>query len=95
MGIDGCQKITSSGLILLGDYSPVSSTDYCMGVNHVLPTGGYAKVSAGITVLDYVKPVSIVKATRTGLNAVRTRVAAISDIEGLPNHKKAVEGRFK
>ena len=92
---DVAEKITSSGLILLGDYSPVSSTDYCMGVNHVLPTGGYAKVNAGITVLDYVKPVSIVKATRTGLNAVRTRVAAISDIEGLPNHKKAVEGRFK
>jgi len=89
------ERITSSGLILLGEYSPVSSTDYCMGVNHVLPTGGYAKVSAGITVLDYVKPVSIVKATRNGLNAVRARVAAISDAEGLPNHKKAVEGRFK
>ena len=88
-------KITSSGLILLGGYTPVSSTDYCMGVNHVLPTGGYAKVSAGITVLDYVKPISIVKATRPGLNAVRARVAAISDAEGLPNHGKAVEGRFK
>jgi histidinol dehydrogenase len=92
---DVADKITSSGLILLGGYSPVSSTDYCMGVNHVLPTGGYAKVSAGITVLDYVKPISIVKATRTGLNAVRARVAAISDAEGLPNHGKAVEGRFK
>ena len=92
---DVADKITSSGLILLGGYSPVSSTDYCMGVNHVLPTGGYAKVSAGITVLDYVKPISIVKATRPGLNAVRARVAAISDAEGLPNHGKAVEGRFK
>ena len=92
---DVADKITSSGLILLGGYSPVSSTDYCMGVNHVLPTGGYAKVSAGITVLDYVKPISIVRGTRPGLNAVRTRVAAISNAEGLPNHGKAVEGRFK
>jgi histidinol dehydrogenase len=92
---DVAEETTSSGLILLGEYTPVSSTDYCMGVNHVLPTGGYAKVSAGITVLDYVKPVSIVKATKTGLSAVRTRVAAISGVEGLPNHGKAVEGRFK
>jgi len=89
------EGITSSGLILLGEYTPVSSTDYSMGVNHVLPTGGYAKVSAGITVLDYVKPVSIVKATRSGLNAIRASVTAISDAEGLPNHRKAVEGRFK
>ena len=87
--------ITSSGLILLGDYTPVSSTDYCMGVNHVLPTGGYAKVSAGITVLDYVRLVSIVEATKTGLNSVRGRVAAIAEVEGLPNHWEAVEGRFR
>ncbi len=88
-------RITTSGLILLGDYTPVSSTDYCMGVNHVLPTEGYSKVSAGITVLDFVKPVSIVKSSKTGLNIVRSRVAAIASAEGLPNHREAVEGRFK
>lgn len=87
-------KITASGLVLLGDYTPVSSTDYCMGVNHVLPTEGYAKVSSGITVLDYVKPVSIVKATKTGLNVIRDKVAAIAGVEGLPNHREALEGRF-
>ena len=88
-------KITNSGLILLGDYSPVSSTDYCMGVNHVLPTEGYAKVSSGITVLDYMKPVSIVKATKNGLCSVRSKIAVLSEAEGLPNHMEAVEARFK
>jgi len=88
-------KIINSGLILLGDYTPVSSTDYCMGVNHVLPTEGYAKVSSGITVLDYMKPVSIVKATKTGLGSVRSKVAVLSEAEGLPNHKMALEARFK
>jgi len=88
-------KITNSGLILLGDYSPVSSTDYCMGVNHVLPTEGYAKVSSGITVLDYMKPVSIVKATKNGLGSVRSKIAVLSEAEGLPNHMEAVEARFK
>ena len=87
-------RITNSGLVLLGDYTPVSSTDYCMGVNHVLPTEGYAKVTSGITVLDYVKPVSIVKSTRPGLHVIRGKVAAIAEVEGLPNHREAVEGRF-
>lgn len=89
------EKITNSGLILLGNYTPVSSTDYCMGVNHVLPTEGYAKVSSGITILDYMKPVSVVKASRTGLGSVRGKVAALAEAEGLPNHREAVEARFK
>jgi histidinol dehydrogenase len=89
------EKITGSGLILLGDYSLVSSTDYCMGVNHVLPTGGYARVASGITILDYMKPVSVVKATKTGLGSVRERVGTLADAEGLPNHRLAVEARFK
>lgn len=89
------EKITNSGLILLGNYTPVSSTDYCMGVNHVLPTEGYAKVSSGITILDYMKPVSVVKASRTGLGSVREKVAALAEAEGLPNHREAVEARFK
>ena len=89
------ERITSSGLILLGGYTPVSSTDYCMGVNHVLPTEGYAKIASGITILDYMKPVSVVKATSTGLGVVRSKVAALAGAEGLPNHREAVEARFK
>ena len=86
--------ITSAGLILLGRYTPVSSTDYCMGVNHILPTGGYARVSPGTTVLDYLKPVTIVESTVGGLESVRGHVHALSEAEGLPNHSLAVDGRF-
>jgi histidinol dehydrogenase len=88
------KKISNSGLILLGNYTPVSSTDYCMGVNHVLPTGGYAKVSSGITILDYMKPVSIVKATNSGLNSIRAKAETLAESEGLLNHMKALEVRF-
>jgi len=88
-------RLNNCGLVLLGPYSPVSSTDYCMGVNHVLPTEGYAKVSSGITVLDYTKPVSTVKASKTGLAVIRERVAALAESEGLPNHREAVEERFR
>jgi histidinol dehydrogenase len=87
-------KVTSSGLVLLGPYTPASSTDYCMGVNHVLPTGGYGKIRGGITVLDYLKPVNIVYATKVGLERVSRIVQVISEAEGLPNHGAAVKARF-
>ena len=88
-------KVTSAGLVLLGPYSPVSATDYSMGVNHVLPTGGYGKIASGITVLDYLRFVSVVDSSEEGLAGVKEHVKALSEAEGLPNHSKAVEGRFK
>jgi histidinol dehydrogenase len=88
-------NITSAGLVLLGPYSPVSATDYSMGVNHVLPTGGYGKIASGITVLDYLRFVSVVDSSEEGLAGVREHVEVLSEAEGLPNHTKAVEGRFK
>jgi histidinol dehydrogenase len=87
-------KIRGAGLILVGSNSPVSATDYALGVNHVLPTGGYGRIAGGLTVLDYVKPVSIVEASRRGLEAVRGTVRVLAEAEGLPNHARAVEGRF-
>ncbi len=89
------EKVSSAGLVLVGPYTPASSTDYCMGANHVLPTGGYAKISPGITVLDYLKPLTVVESTRDGLQNVRGHIKALSDAEGLPNHGLAVEGRFR
>jgi len=88
------EKVSSAGLIQVGPYTPVASTDYCMGANHVLPTGGYAKISPGITVMDYLKPVTVVESTMEGLRNVRSHIKALSDAEGLPSHGLAVEGRF-
>jgi len=88
------ERIRGAGLILVGSYSPVSATDYALGVNHVLPTEGYGRVSGGLTVLDYIKPVSIVEASPRGLDAVRGVVRALAEAEELPNHARAVEGRF-
>jgi len=88
------EKVSSAGLIQVGPYTPVASTDYCMGANHVLPTGGYAKINPGITVMDYLKPVTVVESTMEGLRNVRSHIKALSDAEGLPSHGLAVEGRF-
>ncbi len=89
------ERIRGAGLILVGSNSPVSATDYALGVNHVLPTGGYGRIAGGLTVLDYVKPVSIVEASLGGLEAVRGIVGVLAEAEGLPNHARAVEGRFR
>jgi histidinol dehydrogenase len=89
------EKVGGAGLILLGEYTPVSATDYCMGVNHVLPTNGYGRISSGLTVIDFLKLVDVVESSREGLQSVRDNVRTLSDAEGLPNHGLAVEGRFK
>jgi histidinol dehydrogenase len=65
-----------------------------MGTNHVLPTGGYGKISSGITVLDFLKPISVVKSSKDGLMKVAGYVKTLAEAEGLPNHSLAVEGRF-
>ena len=88
-------KISTAGLIQIGPYTPVSSTDYCIGVNHVLPTNGYGKISSGVTVLDFLRFLSIVEATKSGLDTIRKHVRNLAEAEGLPNHILAVEGRFK
>ena len=92
---EAAKGIINAGMVLLGNYTPVSSTDYCMGVNHVLPTQGFAKLASGLTVLDFVKTVNVVKATETSLGSVRNEIKALSKAEGFQNHYKAVEARFR
>jgi histidinol dehydrogenase len=87
-------RITSAGLILIGPYTPVSATDYCMGVNHVLPTGGYGKIHSALSVMDYLKTVDIIRSSREGLRMVKDGIKALAEAEGLPNHGLAVDGRF-
>ena len=60
------EKLTA-GLILLGPYSPVALSDYGSGTNHVLPTGGFAQSFSGLSALDFMRRVSIVESTKSGL----------------------------
>ncbi|MBN1683072.1 histidinol dehydrogenase [Candidatus Bathyarchaeota archaeon] len=88
------EKINNAGLILIGKYSTVSATDYLVGVNHVLPTEGYGKLFSGLTVLDFLKPISIVKITKEGLKEIYSNINALSEAEGLLNHSRAVQERL-
>ena len=88
------QKIRSAGLILIGDYTPSAASDYCIGSNHVLPTLGFAKSRAGLSVLDFLKMISCIELNGRDLRKIQSCVREITTAEGLFNHYKAVEGRF-
>ena len=88
------QKIRSAGLILIGDYTPSAASDYCIGSNHVLPTLGFAKSRAGLSVLDFLKMISCIELNGRDLRKIEFCVKEITTAEGLFNHYKAVEGRF-
>ncbi|RJS85574.1 histidinol dehydrogenase [Candidatus Bathyarchaeota archaeon] len=88
------RKIENAGVILLGKYSPVAASDYCLGVNHVLPTGGFSKTHSGLSALDFTKRINVVKCSRDGLLKVKEIVEVLARSEGLINHSISVEGRF-
>lgn len=88
------KKVRSAGLILVGKNTPSAASDYCLGSNHVLPTLGFAKSRAGLSVLDFLKIISCIELNRKDLKKIESCVKEITTVEGLFNHYKAVEGRF-
>ncbi|MEM2872857.1 MAG: histidinol dehydrogenase [Nitrososphaerales archaeon] len=89
------KQIRSSGMIFLGPYSPVPAGDYCIGTNHILPTGGSAKVYSNLSVMDFVKRVSVVKCSKEGLLKMMKPISTLARKEGLINHAIAIEERVK
>jgi len=89
------EKIVSAGLVLIGPYAPVSASDFCIGTNHVLPTSGFGHVLSGLSVLDFVKRVNLVRCSKEGLRRLRNSIRVLAEAENLPNHFLAVEGRFE
>ena len=89
------KKITSAGLVLIGKYAPSSASDYSFGSNHVLPTLGFAKSRASLSVLDFIKIVNTVEASKSGLTNAEGVIKEIALAEGLVNHYQAVKERMK
>jgi histidinol dehydrogenase len=87
-------KIDSAGLVLIGQYAPSSASDYSLGSNHVLPTLGFGKSRASLSVLDFVKIVNKVKVNKSGLAKVDRSIREITSAEGLLNHYEAVKARM-
>ncbi|AHF79913.1 histidinol dehydrogenase [Thermococcus paralvinellae] len=85
--------IENAGAIYLGEYTPVPAADYFLGVNHVLPTGGAAKFSGVLTVMDFMKRISLAYVSREEFLAERYLGIRLAEIEGLEMHKKSMEVR--
>lgn len=88
-------KITSAGLVLLGENTPSAASDYCLGSNHVLPTMGFGKSRTSLSILDFVRISNIVRSSKKEIEEIEPFVKIITQEEGLLNHYKAVKERTR
>jgi histidinol dehydrogenase len=87
-------QIQNAGSIFLGPWSPEPMGDYCSGTNHVLPTYGYARAYSGLSVLDFVKRVTVQELSPDGLRALGPVAVTLAELEGLDAHASAVSKRL-
>jgi histidinol dehydrogenase len=85
--------IRNAGSVFVGDYSPQAAGDYASGPNHVLPTCGQARFRGGLSVLDFVKLITVQELTRDGLNQIGNTVETLAQIEGLRAHATSISVR--
>ena len=86
--------VRNAGSIFVGGHSPQAAGDYASGPNHVLPTGGAARFRGGLSVLDFVKTVSMQRLSRTGLKTIAPVVKSLAEAEGLHAHAESIRTRF-
>ncbi|MEM3060816.1 MAG: histidinol dehydrogenase [Candidatus Bathyarchaeia archaeon] len=84
------EKITNAGAIFIGDYSPCALGDYSAGVNHVLPTSGYARIYSGLSIKDFMKVMDVLYCTEEGYSSIADSAAILAKQEGLEGHAKAI-----
>lgn len=88
------EDFVNAGAVFVGPYTPVSLGDYLAGSNHVLPTGGQARYSAGLSAATFLRPQQVVEYDRAALSRVRDAIVTLADAEALPAHGEAVTARF-
>lgn len=87
------KRLKHAGEILIGEYTPSSLGNYGIGVNHVLPTGGWAHTYSCTSVWDFLKRTSVSKCTKQGFNALKSDVIALTDYENFPAHGDVLRKR--
>jgi histidinol dehydrogenase len=89
------RRVRNAGAVFVGPWAPVSLGDYCAGSNHVLPTGGCARHSSGLSVQSFLRGVHLVEYTEAALREVAGHVVVLAEAEDLPAHGQAVTARFE
>ena len=87
-------RIGAGGSIFLGPCSPVAAGDYAAGPNHVLPTGGLAKTTGGLSVDHFLVSQTVQRLDRNALDDIADTVTALAEAEGLEAHAESVRKRF-
>jgi len=87
--------IRHAGSVFVGPFSPEAAGDYCSGPNHVLPTGGAARIRGGLAVTDFVKVISVQELHQTALARLSPTITTLARAEGLEAHARSVEVRTK
>ncbi|MFE7663569.1 histidinol dehydrogenase [Streptomyces celluloflavus] len=87
-------RVRNAGAVFVGPYAPVSLGDYCAGSNHVLPTGGCACHSSGLSVQSFLRGIHVVDYSRDALAEVAHHVVTLAEAEDLPAHGAALKARF-
>jgi histidinol dehydrogenase len=88
-------RVTCAGSVFLGAWTPEPMGDYCSGTNHVLPTFGYARAYSGLSLLDFVKRITVQEITPAGLRDLGPTATTLAGLEGLDAHARAVELRLE
>ncbi|MDR0342294.1 MAG: histidinol dehydrogenase, partial [Nocardiopsaceae bacterium] len=86
-------RVRNAGAVFVGPYSPVSLGDYLAGSNHVLPTGGTARHTGGLSVLSFLRGIHVVECSEAALAEVAPGIDALGGAEDLAAHVAAVRAR--
>ena len=86
-------KIRAAGTVFCGSWAAQPLGDYATGSNHVLPTGGWARMRSGLSAADFVKCISVQTITRQGFARLADTVETLAESEGLMTHRNAVRVR--
>jgi histidinol dehydrogenase len=85
--------VRNAGSIFIGDYSAQAAGDYASGPNHVLPTGGAARLRGGLSVMDFVKIITVQDLSAQGLKRIAPLVMHLAETEGLRGHVDSIRVR--
>jgi histidinol dehydrogenase len=85
--------VQNAGSVFLNEFSPQAAGDYVSGPNHVLPTGGMARVRGGLSVLDFVRIISCQEVSAQGIRRIAPAAIALAEAEGLRGHSESLRVR--
>jgi histidinol dehydrogenase len=86
-------QVQHAGSVFLDDFTPQAAGDYISGPNHVLPTGGMARVRGGLSVLDFVRVIACQQVSRAGIHQIASSGITLANAEGLQGHAEAFRVR--